>query len=119
MAIKRPQALRTGLFIKYFGVCCLCVLTSTVVLGIALLEVASAFLVRSRYDMMGRFVRQAAGVTAVNYIANNMAYVDMNVISITYSVVSSTINSHVFLADLSGQVIYHTNAGAEIGRAHV
>jgi len=88
------------------------VLLSISVLGIALLEVASGYLVRSRYDMMGRFVKQAAGITSANYLTNNRT-LDMNIIAIAYSVVSNTINSTVFFVDLSGRVVFHTSAGTD------
>jgi signal transduction histidine kinase len=82
-----------------------------VVLGVILLGVVSNSFERSKYEMMERFVDQAAKVTAENY-AENKPYLNSSLLSMTYSVVSITIQADVFLVDTDGRILFHANNDA-------
>lgn len=98
--------LKNSLFRKYFAVCSMCVIASITVLGVVLMAFSSRVFERDKYELLERNARQAAALTASNYVNNDYGLIEKSVISLAYSILSGSIDAEFFLTDLNGHTLY-------------
>ena len=100
---------RKSLFRKYFLICSICVVSSLLVLSAVFLFFARSFFERDKYDTLGRSAQLAAAITASNYVANHMQFLDEH-ITFAYSIFSTTVGAQFFLVQLDGVLVYYDQA---------
>jgi hypothetical protein len=63
-------------FSRYFYMCASIILVSIILIGVVLLSFSAQFFKQDRTDLLARNARQAASLTAENYLSNGSRYVD-------------------------------------------
>ena len=97
---------KNSLIKKYFAVCSFCVISSILILGVVLVVFASRYFERDKYSLLERNARQAASVTANNYVSNGDGLINKSVISLAYSILSRSVDAQFFLMDLNGSLLF-------------
>lgn len=92
----------------------MCVLSSILVLGVVLLVFAQGFFGREKYELLERNVRQAASYTADSYLSSGNGTVDKRVITLSYGILSSSIDAEFFLTNLSGEMVFGVHARSQV-----
>ncbi|WRS28286.1 HAMP domain-containing sensor histidine kinase [Oscillospiraceae bacterium MB08-C2-2] len=97
--------MKNGLVKKQMVVYFCSIFVSIVALGGVLLLCAFQYFKQENYEKLERNARQAAAVTVANYERNQGAFVDEQIITTTYRILSNVTDSDFSLVDTAGEVV--------------
>jgi signal transduction histidine kinase len=100
--------MQKSLFSRYFYMCAAIILVSIILIGVVLLSFSAQFFKQDRTDMLARNARQAASLTAENYLSNGSRYVDSQTVLRAYSILANAIGAEIFLVDAQGNTLLCT-----------
>ncbi len=103
----------SSLFRKYFSIFALCIVLSITVLGAVLLVFASQYFQNDQYGLLERNAQYVAAFTSRDYESNGLGLIDIEVVSVIYSVFSSSANAKIFLCNTAGEILYSAGEGVE------
>lgn len=95
--------MRKSLFPRYFLVCMCMILVSVVVLGVVFIFAVEDYFKTEKISMLKRNVHQAELLTISNYKANNLKFLDTQLLKSGYSILGQAVESEIFLTDSEGR----------------
>jgi len=103
--------MRKSLFVKYFTVCTIIILSSLIFLGSVFGVLLSRHVRTERQDMLSKNVSKAAAFTVFNYEENSGKYIDQRIVRQFYLSMSETVSGVMFFADVDGNTLICTDNG--------
>ncbi len=103
--------MRRSLFVKYFTVCSVVILSSFVFLGTIFSVLLSRYLRTERQQMLSENVAKAVSFTVFNYETNNSTYLETRSLRQFYSSMADTVNGVMFFTDIEGKTLLCTDDG--------
>ena len=97
--------MRKSLFVKYFTVCTIIILSSLIFLGSVFGVLLSRHVRTERQDMLSKNVSKAAAFTVFNYEENSGKYIDQRIVRQFYLSMSETVSGVMFFADVDGNTL--------------
>lgn len=96
---------KRSLFSRYFSLCASIIMTSIVLLGLILVMLSARYFKDDNLDSLQRRAVQVADLVSYDYRRNSGKYIEYNVITSSFSIISATSEMDVFLTDTSGKVL--------------
>ena len=105
--------MQKSLFARYFTLCASITLASIALLEILLSALSANYFSREQLSSLEQRARQTAHYVARNYEENNRRYVEAEVISRNFEIMSSVSEADILLTDMEGNVVYAVSFSGE------
>ena len=103
--------MRKSLFVKYFTVCSVIILSSLIFLGTIFSVLLSRYLRTERQQLLSENVSKAVNFTLYNYETNNERYLEKRVLRQFYGSMADVANGVMFFTDINGNTLICTEEG--------
>lgn len=102
--------MKRNLFSRYFSLCASIILTSIVLLGVMLVTLSAQYFKEENLDSLKKKADQAARLVAINYRLNDERYIDAQVVTTNFAILSTAAEADIFLTNNSGNTLICTDA---------
>lgn len=97
--------MKRNLFSRFFSLCASIILTSIVLLGVMLVTLSAQYFKEENFDSLKKKADQAAKLVAINYKLNKQRYIDAQVITTNFAILSTAAEADIFLTDGDGRTL--------------
>ena len=101
--------MQKSLFTKYFAVCATIILLVSAAFGLVLMVLTAQYFKQDKMDLLENNARHAAALALVDYQSHNFEGIDKSTVTDYFSLLSKSINSEIFLVDMSGKTLLCTH----------
>ncbi len=105
--------MQKSLFSRYFTLCASITLASIALMEILISALSANYFSREQLESLELRARQSAQYVARNYEANDRRYVEAEVLSRSFEIMSSFSGADILLTDTSGTVVYAVSFSGE------
>lgn len=103
--------MKRNLFSRYFSLCASIILTSIVLLGVMLVTLSARYFREENLNSLQKKATQAASLVSFNYELNNGQYIDSQVVTDSFVILSTAAEADFFLVDTTGRTALCTDSG--------
>ncbi|HWP51897.1 MAG TPA: HAMP domain-containing sensor histidine kinase, partial [Clostridia bacterium] len=111
--------MKRNLFSRYFSLCASIILTSIVLLGVMLVTLSAQYFKEENLDSLKKKADQAARLVAINYQVNESRYIDAQVITTNFAILSTAAEADIFLTDVEGKTLICLDASGCSHKANI